>query len=1845
MRRVLLLAILLMCSTVYADDYKPYLHTATVPDHPGLVMYGQFETQLYPGAATYAYPIEVAPGRGIQPSISLLYNSQSNDPTSILGMGWSLTQNRIYRDIKGTVSDTSDDELVLVLDGIPYQLVYSEEDGRYHTEVEYHFKIVELEKSGSNNNYFLVTEKNGVSHRFGYASNSSLIGEEGDMLVWYLDTTEDTHNNIITYSYSVNPDASDKGAVYLTQIIYSTDRTILLSYEENPRKLLLYKEGIETQMAQRLSEVSVYAGNDFVRRYAFRYTEIGEASIGLTAISYFGNDNTSHLNTNFTYYESLPGYTNTSSWKIPVLFGNHTKDYGVRLLDFNRDGHIDLIQSNYTSEQLWISNKQGEWSNSTPDLPFRIVNKDKTNNAIRFLDLNKDGLVDVLQLNGSNKAYLNNGEEWDATNWIVPDVDARRPGVLVLDINKDMYPDVLVANESENTVYLSTGSGWFISTTWQLPLNISEDIDIGTRYIDVNNDGYIDALRASGNTDYNFSAWLNTGSGFVHSNVWIPPINFTDNNNEDTGVRFSDIDGDGLIDLQLGISDGASTEVSAWLNNGSGWVKRDAYNLSWFNVGNNSIDRRLADVNGDGFTDLLVANDDVNYTLLSPQKTPYLLKTIRNEYGALTWINYTPSTQFDNADEGLSQLGFNIFVVHNTTHSSMGQQRTRIFTYAQGSYNYENSEFRGFGKVKEFTTSKEIEHYFYQDNPRRGKEYKTNLIEDGNVRSTLLKDYNWTLKGSIYNVSLLYEIHTIDGKSSRVDYSYDGLENLRYKVEQGDISIFGDERYTNYTYAMNPTTWIMDRVSSKKIYDIYHEKAAQTRYFYDDVGFNAVEDHGDLTKVEYWISDGNYSHTSFEYDSYGNVVREVDSLGNSVDYLYDATNTFPEVSINQLGHITRSLFDNGTGNLIWSEQNDVRTSYAYDPFGRVLKEILPYDSSTYPTTYYSYDTDGVEPESIMISTRTTGNNYANTSHYYDGFGNLIQVKSDTTDGKQIVKNLYYDDEFRLSTEDNPYFANYSSEYTTSISTYDTTYTYDVLDRVTRVDNPDGTNKTITFDGWNVTDYDENGNIHEYGVNAYGQILSVIEWTDTPLVSGPLRSYETMYAYDTLGNLIEITDAQNNQFSFAYDNLGRKIRMDDPDMGTWTYRYDDNGNLISQSDNAGNTVTLTYDALNRITSKSYSENGSEKVINFTYDQNYLGTLSNVTVGGIAYGYTYDDRLRVIGLDKTIFDEILTTTYIYDSSDRLLAQARNGVQREFTYNDQDQITAISGFLTEATYTAHGVLDTKKLDNGITTSYIYEPSTLRLSTISTPGVQGLTYTYDNVGNILTLNDSQLSKQHTMTYDSLNRLVEASIGSDRYAYSYNELGNMMNIVRNNDSKKLVYTGSPAHAPSLIYDDKAGADIHHVHIDASSKNVSFNITLYNEKTISLSGVNLSINFGDGNTHNQNDLTITDSTNLLVHHAYSNGDTYNVQIQAFSPDSYDELNLTTRIGIQAAQLTKLHSAVDTHTFELLIENSMQETASDMYWNCSNSISSGIETDLLGSQYQYNFFQILFTTPGEHTLQCNITSSDGSDSISNKFTLPELDIDNYDTLSLDQGVKVIAYDLYNYFNSTQANLTVTSGEDSFQRPFNISTNSRIMSFAEFDYNSDGVKSLQIEASTPETNKNFKDEFTIQSIHITKYNRHPNQTISFDLHNTWEPGTVNWSIPIIGQSGSVILNHNETTTVSVSTNLTSEVDQLHLFASTNTTTDRITDRVTQNAIKILDFQAIPHSSSDAQFLLNISTDVGSVNWRIETGEQNLTGTSSGGLITTYANFTSSGVHLLKAELTSGAYTDSTRGVFIK
>jgi hypothetical protein len=102
-------------------------------------------------------------------------------------------------------------------------------------------------------------------------------------------------------------------------------------------------------------------------------------------------------------------------------------------------------------------------------------------------------------------------------------------------------------------------------------------------------------------------------------------------------------------------------------------------------------------------------------------------------------------------------------------------------------------------------------------------------------------------------------------------------------------------------------------------------------------------------------------------------------------------------------------------------QNGIRSSIQYDVFGRVVKEIPPYSSLTIPTKSYNYYFDGTAPETIKVSQRTTVNKTLDTYYIYDGFGNVVQIRSSGENSQQVVKNIFYDGLGRIIAEQNPYF--------------------------------------------------------------------------------------------------------------------------------------------------------------------------------------------------------------------------------------------------------------------------------------------------------------------------------------------------------------------------------------------------------------------------------------------------------------------------------------------------------------------------------------------------------------------------------------------------------------------------------------------------------------------------------------------------------------------------------------------------------------------------------------------------------------------------------------------------------
>ena len=294
---------------------------------------------------------------------------------------------------------------------------------------------------------------------------------------------------------------------------------------------------------------------------------------------------------------------------------------------------------------------------------------------------------------------------------------------------------------------------------------------------------------------------------------------------------------------------------------------------------------------------------------------------------------------------------------------------------------------------------------------------------------------------------------------------------------------------------------------------------------------------------------------------------------------------------------------------------------------------------------------------------------------------------------------------------------------------------------------------------------------------------------------------TTYAYDVLGNLIQVTDNNGNNTSMTYDWLSRKTNMTDPDMGAWSYGYDSNGNLTTQTDAKSQKITMVYDAMNRLTNKNYPSGSGMTNIVYTYDStaggNYgKGQRTGMTDASGTTSDTYDNRGRLVQEQKTINSVPYTTSYTYDGLDRIATITYpTGETVTNTYNGRGLPNAVSGssvgnLVTNAVYNQLGDISEIDLNNGVKTTYGYYGTGGTYDT--TGGYYGqlwqiksattvttlldVQYTWDADGNMTQRQNLVSSQTENFTYDSLDRLAAVS-GAYSNSYSYNAIGDITSM------------------------------------------------------------------------------------------------------------------------------------------------------------------------------------------------------------------------------------------------------------------------------------------------------------------------------------------------------------------------------------------------------------------------------------------------------------------------------------
>ncbi|MDQ2837191.1 MAG: hypothetical protein M3Y42_03055 [Actinomycetota bacterium] len=301
------------------------------------------------------------------------------------------------------------------------------------------------------------------------------------------------------------------------------------------------------------------------------------------------------------------------------------------------------------------------------------------------------------------------------------------------------------------------------------------------------------------------------------------------------------------------------------------------------------------------------------------------------------------------------------------------------------------------------------------------------------------------------------------------------------------------------------------------------------------------------------------------------------------------------------------------------------------------------------------------------------------------------------------------------------------------------------------------------------------------------------------------SYDlTSYTFDTASQMQTMTRPSGQQWSWSYDTLGHVVSATDPDTGTTTSSYDAGGQLQTTRDANGITLAYSYDNDGRKTNLNQDSTAGPLLQHWSYDSLAKGLPTSQTsytgstpgTPGTPYiqtvtGYDADNHplgqstiLPAGSLGAGSAAYTYTVGFSYNPDGSLAAQSdptAGGLPAETltsTYTSLGNLYSYGGkspYLTSISYDGIGHVNQLSHYNGsqaLYDTYTYTEGTNRLARATTTTAAqsnavaaDLTYSYDNAGDVTTINNAPSigpADTQCFTYDYLQRLTQAWTPSD---------------------------------------------------------------------------------------------------------------------------------------------------------------------------------------------------------------------------------------------------------------------------------------------------------------------------------------------------------------------------------------------------------------------------------------------------------------------------------------------------
>ena len=847
----------------------------------------------------------------------------------------------------------------------------------------------------------------------------------------------------------------------------------------------------------------------------------------------------------------------TTTWQFPV---SYKESEGVRLVDVNGDGLLDFVQATDSDHDdlishAWLNTGNG-WEQDDRYAPpegftYYFVNYGERSIPMRFIDVNGDGLVDLVRSNNADltgqndKILINTGEGWinDTANWDMPpyfmfDFTSyhhyyhAEAGVAQMDVNGDNLIDFVKAGPIESHpaypqdygVYMHQGTVPDLLNSIEYPEGgeIAAVYEQSARYIEsgeylnpesphnlntVNTITFDDGVIApyehtytymdgsyyvASSTDRQFAGFEVVTKVDARGNVTVSHIHQGNETQSESGEYADAFEKIGKPYL----TEHYDVDGNLFTRDILRWESEEIDDDVWFVYNTQQLHQ---DYDGNG-TDRATAETAVYST------------TTGNLVEKKQWGEVTASTT----------LGL---------FTDIGDDaRTTQYAYAVGS---STPVYDKVSTVATFDQSLEkvSESRSYYDDQALGIVLKGNRTkqEDWIADATYVA-HEWT-----YNEYGLPIIQT-DPLGNVTTLTYDS--KMQYVATSTNAE--GHETEYQYDYSSGKATYTTD--AAGRIFSNVYDQFDRPRYEYipdPQTGDSVVRTSAAYTdirnavsiKTENRLSGANKVATHAYYDGFG---REVQRRVEGEDVNAYAVTNYVYGPDGLLLRESLPYFETGLAQTPKTTESNLYTEYGYDALGRNITV-----SSVVGTTTTNYD-DWNE-----VVTNALG---VEKEFLYDAYGRLMQVREHN-----------------------------------GTSTYETTYAWNQNDNLIKITDALGNERAIVYDGLGRRTQLED--LHDAADTTYGI------W---------------QYAYDDAGNLATTTDPKGQVTMYAYDDVGRIVLEDylgDPGVEL-SYTYDTcthgMGSLCSVS-NANATTTYSYNELGSVADETVMIDGDVYTTSYLYDR--------------------------------------------------------------------------------------------------------------------------------------------------------------------------------------------------------------------------------------------------------------------------------------------------------------------------------------------------------------------------------------------------------------------------------------------------------------------------------------------------------------------------------------------------------------------------------------------------------------------------------------------------------------------